>query len=293
MAEATERNTNIRELPPYRAVLAVDMKDFSGAAPAKHRDLTEQIPLVVTRAFARVGAEQVWAERCFPSDRGDGFVVGFRPEILPLLVGAFLDGLQSELADHNALRLAGDSRIRMRVSLTVGPLADSGDGRLGDGSGAAIVEAQRLLDSQPVRTLLDESNPDVTFVAAILSERVYQDVIEGGYATRAPSEFVRVPVKVKRHEGPAYLCVPKPSGRLLTGGVGTPDEDTGGTEPVAGPVTTRPAAVDHMNVVSGTVHGRVTQSRDIIQHGSGGIVIGGNAQNGVAHSDRKRDRKKR
>ena len=271
MAEAPpERSTELCELPPYRAVFAVDMKDFSASAPVRHPDLTEQIPTIAENAFARIGARQTWMERRFPSGRGDGFVVGFRPAVLPLLVGPFLNGLQDELAYYQA---PGPDPIRMRVSLAVGPLADSGEGRLGDGSGAAIVEAQRLLDSKPLRRLLDESNPEVTLVAAILSERVYQDVVEGEYTTRKPAEFVPVEVAVKQFRGTAYVCAPKPSGGLLAGGLTAADDES--PEDISVDHGS-PATTGHLNVISGTVRGSVTQTRDITYHGSGGnIVIGG------------------
>jgi hypothetical protein len=279
-----ERSTELRELPPYRAVFAVDMKNFSGNAPAQYPGLTEQIPVIVERAFARIGALQTWMERRFPSGRGDGFVVGFRPAVLPLLVGPFLDGLQAELAEYHQ---PGQSRIRMRVSLTVGPLADSGEGRLSDGAGAAIVEAQRLLDSDPLRWLLDESNPEVTFVAAILSERVYQDVVEGRYTTRAPAEFRPVPILVKQFTGTAYVCAPKPSGGLLAGGLTAAEEKT-----VDISVEHEPPEAGHQNVISGTVRGPVTQARDIVQRGPGASLVigGGEIGNNGKRKSKKRDR---
>jgi hypothetical protein len=41
----------------------------------------------------------------------------------------------------------------------------------------------RLLDSKPIREKMDSSNPDVTFLAAIVSQRVFEDVVRAGYTT--------------------------------------------------------------------------------------------------------------
>jgi hypothetical protein len=284
-------STNLRDLPPYRAILAVDMKDFSGVEPSRHVELTRQIPRVLERAFVRAGGTEVWEDRRFPSERGDGVVLGFRPQVLPFLVGPFLDSLQAELAHRNELRAARDSVIRMRVSLSVGPTIDTGLARTGDGAGAAIVEACRLLDCGPLRRMLDESHPTVTFVAAILSERVYEDVVEGGYA-RSTSEFVPAQVKVKRYQRTAYLCAPKWSGGLLAkGGAGVAD-DAGGQldfdDLTATDDQTSGQSASHLNLVNGTVHGNVTQYRDFTQHtsGDGNVVVNGNLGGNITNSHR-------
>jgi hypothetical protein len=204
------------ELPVYRAVLAVDVKDFGSVRAADHHRLTEMIPVVLERAFHRVGYGALWAERRFPAGRGDGYVVGFRPEITAILVGPVADALQHELA---TVRRWWGVGVRMRVGIGVGPLTDSDRYRLGDGSGAAIVEAHRLLDSEPARRALEDSDPEVTFVAVMISRRVFEDVVIAGYTTKAASEFQGVPVRVKNYREIGFLHVPKPSGRLLTQGL--------------------------------------------------------------------------
>ncbi|WP_216216936.1 hypothetical protein [Amycolatopsis aidingensis] len=290
------------ELPPYHAVLSVDVKNFSGVTPADHYALTELIPTILERAFERAEHAATWADRRFPAGRGDGFVVGFRPESLPILVGPFLDALQDELAYHHRMRLGRNGEpTRLRVSVAVGPLTDSGNAQLGDGSGAAMVETHRLLDCEPVRELLASSDPEVTFVAAVLSARVYEDVVLSGYAAKAPGEFVRVPVSVKSYVGDAYLHVPKPSGDLLSRGIGTPDEPF-----PDGPVSQdeAPGANSAVaNTSNGTVYGNTIQMRDEYrrtdksrnshQHtvGDGNIVTGGNLRGGIRQNVRKNGEK--
>lgn len=252
----------VRALPPYRALMAVDVKNFSGVRAADHHELTEKIPFVLARAFERAGFVSLWTERRFPAGRGDGFVAGFRPEALPVLVGPVVDGLQEELAYHHRMRSGGAPSIRMRMSIGVGPLTDSDDGRFADGSGAAMVETHRLLDSDPVRRLLENSDPNTTFVAVVISPRVFEDVVATGYATKSPSQFIPVPVHVKTHRGTAFLHVPTPSGNLLSQGLAAWRPAPAVPEPGA------PGGV--ANNFCGLVGGHAAQTRDV----AGGIHFG-------------------
>ncbi|WP_191303674.1 hypothetical protein [Lentzea cavernae] len=249
----------VKELPPYRAVLVVDMENYSGHTAAQQREFTEIIPDLLERAFERAGRPDVWEERRFPDSTGDGYAVGFRPESLPLLIGPFLDALQGELAYYDRILRSGDrkSRLRLRAAITVGPLHESDSPRLGDGCGDSRVAAHRLVDAAEVRRLLELSDPDITFLAAIISDRVHEDVVLGGYATKAPSDYVRASVSVKQFRGDAHLHVPKPSGDLLSRGF-TEEQEARETE-----------EKDEMrfhgvqNTVSGTVSGGVVQAGSI------------------------------
>jgi hypothetical protein len=287
--------TTMLELPPYRAVLSVDVCDFSGTKAADHRALTEKIPLVLEQAFRRGGHASVWEERRFPADRGDGFVVGFRPDVLPVLVGPFLDSLQHELAYHHQLRPG--SGPRMRVSIAVGPLTDSDAdvGRLGDGSGSAMVENHRLLDCDPVRRLLIDSDPEVTFVAAVVSARVFEDVVLSGYADKAAAEFIEVPVAVKKYRGTAYLHVPKPSGALLHKGMVGLTHVADRAEQNAGAVAADGKLLSSSDGTAGQPrdHRGIDRDRCAIRgsqrtKGDGNVVIGGDVAGSVTHESRSR-----
>ncbi|MCP2166779.1 hypothetical protein [Goodfellowiella coeruleoviolacea] len=258
-------------LPPYRAVLVVDIKDFSGNKGVHHERLSESVPLILENAFQRVGCGFVWQQITFPDSTGDGYAVGLPAEYLPLLVDPFLAGLQSELEYHHRLapRAGHDERLRMRVSISVGPLTDSGQNRVGDGKGHARIETHRLLDAQPVRDLLDRSNPDVTLVAAILSARAYEDVVAAGYTGLAESQFVPAPVQVKTYQGTAYLHVPRPSGGLLTEGFTLDSAAPAAATPAHAEATDTAPAPAHAGI-SG-VTGLASQARDVTHHRTGGI----------------------
>ena len=204
------------ELPPYRAVLVVDVKDFSGRKSRFHEKITRDIPLIMENAFARCGHADLWG-RGFGDTTGDGYFRILDPIYLPYLLNPFLGALQDELVEQNSMAPNDYGNLRMRVSLSVGPVTDSGAGLLGDGNGAHRIEAHRILDSHPVRDILDRS-ADVTRVAAIVSPRVYEDAVLSGYAAEEAGEYVEVETEVKTFQGRAYLRVPKPSGRLLREG---------------------------------------------------------------------------
>ncbi|MFI5733675.1 hypothetical protein ACIA49_26405 [Kribbella sp. NPDC051587] len=213
------RYTGVSELPPYRALLVVDMKDYSGNAGRYQTELTKLIPEIMQAAFERVALGWIWDRKTAHNGTGDGYAIVLPPELLPHLLNPYLTALQEELEQRNRHRPhTWNGPIRFRVSVNVGPISDSGDNQLGDGSGAERVVLHRLLDSGPVRHLLAGSDPEVTQVAAIVSRRVYEDAVVARFADDPQTLYVAAGAEVKTYQGQAYLRVPKPSGRLLSEG---------------------------------------------------------------------------
>jgi len=262
---------DVKQLPPYRALLIVDVKEFSALPGRYHQELTGAIPRILQQAFARCGLADLYDEAQFNGTTGDGFFLGFRPAELPYLINPFLAALQDEL-DYRATvkSVSGPEHdLRMRVSVNVGPMEDTGRNAINDGSGDARIENHRLLDSEPVRALLAKSGP-VTRVAAIISARAFEDAVLAGYTGESADLFVRVPVTVKNYQGQAYLRVPKPSGELLTSGFQptAEAEDDDVYDESRGRATN-----SYRNVVSGHIMsgGMVVQAGQV----SGGIFNGG------------------
>ncbi|TDW81408.1 hypothetical protein EV137_7412 [Kribbella pratensis] len=227
MTTPQDSGFGVGPLPPYRSMLVVDMKDYSGAPGRQHAHLNAVIPEILQSAFARCALEGLWNEISFADSTGDGYAIGLPAERLPFLLNPFLGSLQDELTDRSRmLTAAGFADIRMRVSVTVGPVSDSGADGVSDGAGNARVELHRLLDSEPVRDLLTRSG-DATRVAAIVSARAFEDAVAARYTDEDPDLYVAVPVKVKRYEGQAYLRVPLPSGDLLTSGFRSAEDPAG------------------------------------------------------------------
>ncbi|MFE6052669.1 hypothetical protein ACFQ6N_18090 [Kitasatospora sp. NPDC056446] len=286
-----------RHLPPYRGIVAVDAKDFTGYPAIEHGRISQNVPQLLQWSFERAGLAEVWADRRFPNSTGDGYVFGFDPAWMPYLIHPWLHTLQEVLTEFN-VHSAGTVRIRLRVSLNIGPLPDTG-GEF-DGNGTPRNDTHRLLDSRPVKAVLAASNEGVTQVAAILSDRCYQDTVAGGFTGRHPDHFIEVPATVegKRFDQRAWLYVPAPSGNLYDrrilgdavveqqekeqGKRGGGDADGGASagrpEGRRGPRTLVNQRADHGNTNSGTVHGgqNVTNVRGDSVSGFGGDYVAGN-----------------
>ncbi|MFJ7152390.1 hypothetical protein ACIQVT_30065 [Streptomyces sp. NPDC100445] len=213
MPHIDQPHTHSRPLPPYRGILAVDAKDFTGYPAVQHGSISRAVPQLLEAAFGRAGLAEVWKDRRFPDSTGDGYVFGFEPAVMPFVVHPWLATLQEVLTEFN-VHSAGVASIRLRTSLNIGPLPDAGDEF--DGNGTPRNDTHRLLDSRPVKAVLAASSANVTQVAAILSDRCYQDVVASGYTGRHPDHFIEVPATVegKAFAQRAWLYVPTPSGAL-------------------------------------------------------------------------------
>jgi hypothetical protein len=209
-----------RYLPPYQAIFAVDVKDFSAFESVAQAGITARIRPIVAAAFRRCGLGEIWDEERWHRVIGDAYVAGFPTRALPLLIHPLLDALQVQLEEEN--RVSRDERpsrpLRMRASIHVGPITDADDDPVTDGSGAARVETHRLLDSAEVKQVLSRAG-DGTLVAAIVSDRAFTDAVLGGFCALGPDRFTSVEVAVKQYRGSAWLAVPVASGDLLARGI--------------------------------------------------------------------------
>lgn len=286
-------HTHSRRLPPYRGILAVDAKDFTGYPAIQHGEISRVIPQLLQTSFARAELSELWDDRRFPDSTGDGYVFGFEPASMPYVIHPWLNALQELLAEFNVNSM-GTVRIRLRVSLHVGPLPDSGADF--EGNGTPRNDTHRLLDSVPVKAVLATQSENVTQVAAILSDRCYQDAVASGYTGRHPDYFIEVPATVegKRFEQRAWLYVPAPSGtlgdsRILGEGAVGPAEDPGGNREERPAATEGVAAqrfrADRGIINSGTVEGG--QAVTNVEEGGryfGGDQVGGNKA-GTVHGN--------
>lgn len=216
--------TESRPLPPYRALFAVDAKDFTGLAAMQHGPVSQLIPELVDQALERAGLHELRDAKRFPANTGDGMVFGFDPAMLPFVLWPFLGVLDDVLGAYN--RQFVGPRIRLRASVHVGPLPDADQPN--DGNGTARNDTHRLLDSRPVKAILAAASEEVTHLAAVVSQRVYEDVVLGGYTGLHPDRCLEVPATVdgKNFSQRAWLYVPSPSGNLVQAGVQAREEPT-------------------------------------------------------------------
>jgi hypothetical protein len=248
----------LAELPPYRALLVVDTRGFGSNPDATQAMMSAAIPDVLSQAFARAGLRELWENALFPHGTGDGYGLGFDPRFLPAVVTRFFDELQAVLAERDArLRPASRSvRLRMRASLNVGPILEPAPGTTSAAAiGSAVITTHRLLDAAPVRAILERSDPDQTFLAVALSQRVFEDVLASEYARLPTTKVVPADVRIKEYSGTVYLYVPNPSGDLLHHGAGGYAENLAAAKAKIGP----PPPGSTTNVISGTQSGTAIQ----------------------------------
>ncbi|OLT37380.1 hypothetical protein BJF79_29545 [Actinomadura sp. CNU-125] len=157
---------------------------------------------------------------CYREDRGDGVMVLVPPEIgtEPLLT-TVVENLKAELRRYN--KAASDlARIRLRVAVHTGEARHDGNGVVG----TAVNHAFRILDAQAFKDALNESEASL---AVIVSERVYDDVVQHGPGLIDPDDYRPVGVVVKETVGTAWVRV------LRTGNpptVPAPDRDAETTD---------------------------------------------------------------
>ncbi|OON74941.1 hypothetical protein [Streptomyces tsukubensis] len=290
-----------RSLPPYRALFAVDAKDFTGLPAVQHGPVSQLIPELVDQALEHAGLHELRDSKRFPANTGDGVVFGFDPALLPFVLWPFLGVLDDILGAYN--RQSVGPRIRLRASVHLGPLPDADNP--GDGNGTARNDTHRLLDSRPVKAIMAAASEEVTHLAAVISERVYEDVVLSAYTGLHPDRCVEVPATVegKNFSQRAWLYVPSPSGNLVQAGVRPRDEAAArGSEstereqdPVARPGTRYSGNKQHVGegaAVMGNVgrdvtyRGGSTSYRGTNQHWGSGDNVKGDKQVGGAGGDR-------
>ncbi|HVB41150.1 MAG TPA: hypothetical protein VNF47_00410 [Streptosporangiaceae bacterium] len=203
-----------RELPPSRAIFAVDTEKFTRNPSARQPELSDAIPELLGSAFARCGLAEVWAARRFPQGTGDGYVFGVPEQHAPFLLDPLLDQLQEVLEEHDRRLRSQDRslRLQLRAAIHMGSVPDSGGRR--EGIGTPVNDTFRLLDSESIRQELSDRNPDITLLAAIASQRVFEDVVRAGFTPGLPPDRFRpviAEVAGKEFVQPAWLYVPKPS----------------------------------------------------------------------------------
>ena len=202
-----------RDLADYHAFIAADIKDFTGNTDIDNRMLARRLPQVLDAAFARSGLDFSYLD--FAGQAGDSYFAGIDYHKLPHLIHPLLDHLQDVLAELDTEIGGRGPRMRLRVSIHIGPLPGDDDPAGPAAIGKAMNDLHRLLDADSARDALQQTDPEATFVAAVISQRAYEDAIQTGACALAGGRLAPVSVRVKQFTGAAWLYVPKPSGQAL------------------------------------------------------------------------------
>lgn len=193
----------------FRALLVVDAEKFSAHRDTELPDLHMEIRHVLAAACEASGLGEIWNAVRFLESTGDGILAVLPHQAMRRLVEPFPTRLQEALAESAPKLRARGLRLRLRVALHVGLVDD--ERPEAPGISTAVIDVCRLLDGTPLREALEQSDPDVTFVALLLSAEVFGQYVVGGRTTLRASQFTEVNVMVKQFARPAYLFVPVPS----------------------------------------------------------------------------------
>lgn len=193
-----EPGPEVRDRVEIRMGFGFDLVAYSSRSTPLQRDAQRRLADLTDRVLDDIGVRLVETDH---QPAGDGQMVVLRSYVeLHRALPALLHGWRNHLAEDNK---AHDDRLRVRLSVSVGPFTLAAIGY----AGATIIEIGRLLNSGPIRSAMTD-HPDAD-VVGLVSDRLYADVVGEGYPDPAPAEFVRRHVVVKSYRKHAWLWVPR------------------------------------------------------------------------------------
>ncbi|GGY16827.1 hypothetical protein GCM10010358_80540 [Streptomyces minutiscleroticus] len=162
-----------QDVPAELALLAIDMEKYSQIPEAGMDAVRCDVDDILTTVLAEC---QLPALDELPGykDSGDGGILLFPASLLARLVDPLLGRLDAALQRYRRQQLTDSPLVRLRVSVHVGPLS------VPRHRGDAINATARLLNSQAVREALAAAGDSGGFLAAALSEIVYQRTVQAG-----------------------------------------------------------------------------------------------------------------
>jgi hypothetical protein len=150
-----------------RICVAIDISGFAARSAISQAELQTSLAAPLNNAFRQAGVQP---ESLFSMAAGDGWF-----HVLPasideaITIPRVIEGLKAALAAANQGR-SPSSRLRLRVAFNRGQVQSTSNGVVG----FAVVEAYRMLDSPPLRVLMNRhSDADL---AVALSDEVHAEL---------------------------------------------------------------------------------------------------------------------
>lgn len=182
--------------PRHMSIMVVDMTGFGRLDNRDQTLVRAELNTMVRQAFRRAGIR--WAMDV--ENRGDGMIVLVPPTKSTVsLLDPVVPALAARVRRHNSSALP---RIRLRISVHVGPLERDATGWVG----SDLVTACRLVDSPAVRRYLAQRPSEDVLVVA--SDLVYSSIVAQRYRRLDPATYEPVHVSVKELRTRAWLHVP-------------------------------------------------------------------------------------
>lgn len=187
--------------PLNRTILLLDVERFSTRDDVVQAVLRRTLGTVVDETLA---AADVEPRQQYREDRGDGLIVLISGDVpKTALLRALLSSTPELLHSYNRLAAPG-ARLRLRMVLSAGEVAD--DRRPGVAGGLVghdLNQAFRLLDAQSLRTALAQRTTEASVLC--VSQGIYEGIVRHGHTGVRPESFHHVRFDTKDGELTAWL----------------------------------------------------------------------------------------
>lgn len=228
----------------YGFIVSLDAQGSGQLTDPEKLDMRRTLYDVSGRAFADA---DIRAPHLYQEDRGDGILCVLKATVPPVrVVGVWLEYLHQNLRESNR---GPKVPLRLRVGMHIGPVTTDPHGL----SGRAVDLACRLGDCGTAKDVLAAASKSPLVV--VVSERVYEDVVQAGGRWVEPEYYRSFDVDLKEGRRTAWFLVP---------GLPEPPLPEPGTPPALGPAADAP----------GTAPQRAETARPGVvnnSHGSGDI----------------------
>ncbi|KJS63365.1 hypothetical protein VM95_03570 [Streptomyces rubellomurinus] len=218
------------------------MKGYSRLPEAQMAPVRSDLDSILETVFVQSGLPAPHTLGAGYKDTGDGVILLLPPRHAARLVDPLLGHLSAALQRYEGVRMAAAPAIRVRAAVHVGPLS------VPDHRGAAINDACRLVNSDAAYQAVAAATANGLFLAAVLSEPVYQRSVQAGRTGMEMTErqFLATVARVAEKPGfeaPCRLLVPGLPADFLRGYLTAPGSPAPGTAstPPAHPAPEQPA----------------------------------------------------
>lgn len=184
--------------PTHCPMLAVDITAFSRRTPDLQLHLRNTVYQIMKDAGEACGVP--W-DGCRVEDRGDGLVLIAPPEVgVESLLAPLTAHALAALRWHNKMASrAAQLRLRMAVHAGFVHFDDHG------AAGKAVIHLFRLLEAPALKTAFAAHGGDFVL---IVSDYLYQEIIQDGPGLLEPTAFRDIPVEVKETHGRGWMWLP-------------------------------------------------------------------------------------
>lgn len=172
--DTAELDPTSHDVPPEQAVFVIDMKGYSRLPEAQMAPVRSDLDSILETVFTQSGLPAPHTLNTGHKDTGDGVILLIPARHTARLVDPLLGNLSAALQRYEGIRMASAPAIRLRAAVHVGPLS------VPDHRGDAINDACRLVNSDAAYQAVQAATDNGLFLAAVLSEPVYQRSVRAG-----------------------------------------------------------------------------------------------------------------